>query len=105
VSGGEGQRLKLTTELHKRGSVDVMDEPANGLHLSDIGQLMGIIDRLADSKNTVIAIEHYLDVMRQDDWIIDLGPEGGHNGGEVLFDGPRRELNGCPCGCRRSSDA
>jgi excinuclease ABC A subunit len=95
VSGGEGQRLKLATELHKRGSVYVMDEPTTGLHLSDIGLLMAIIDRLVDARNTVILIEHHLDVIRQADWIIDLGPEGGSAGGEVLFEGPPQALAGC----------
>jgi excinuclease ABC A subunit len=94
VSGGEGQRLKLATELHKQGSVYVMDEPTTGLHLSDIGLLMGIIDRLVDARNTVILIEHHLDVIRQADWIIDLGPEGGSGGGEVLFAGPPQQLQG-----------
>jgi excinuclease UvrABC ATPase subunit len=92
ISGGEGQRLKLATELHKRGSVYVMDEPTTGLHLSDIGLLMRIIDQLVDAKNSVILIEHHLDVIRQADWIIDLGPEGGSAGGEVLFAGPPSEL-------------
>jgi excinuclease UvrABC ATPase subunit len=96
VSGGEGQRLKLATELHKRGSVYVMDEPTTGLHLSDIGMLMRIIDRLVDGGNTVVLIEHHLDVIRQADWVIDLGPEGGHGGGEVLFEGPPGELKNCP---------
>jgi excinuclease UvrABC ATPase subunit len=95
ISGGEGQRLKLATELHKQGSVYVMDEPTTGLHLSDIGLLMGIIDRLVDAKNTVILIEHHLDVIRQADWIIDLGPEGGSAGGEVLFEGPPAALKSC----------
>jgi excinuclease UvrABC ATPase subunit len=95
LSGGEGQRLKLATELHKRGSVYVMDEPTTGLHLSDIGLLMGIIDRLVDARNTVILIEHHLDVIRQADWVIDLGPEGGSAGGEVLFEGPPQELKNC----------
>jgi excinuclease UvrABC ATPase subunit len=95
VSGGEGQRLKLATELHKQGSVYVMDEPTTGLHRSDIGLLMGIIDRLVDARNTVILIEHHLDVIRQADWIVDLGPEGGSAGGEVLFEGPPRELKRC----------
>ncbi|MHB1133373.1 MAG: ATP-binding cassette domain-containing protein [Chloroflexota bacterium] len=94
VSGGEGQRLKLATELHKKGSVYVMDEPTTGLHLSDIGLLMKVIERLVDARNTVIVIEHHLDVIRQADWIIDLGPEGGSAGGEVLFEGPPRELVG-----------
>ena len=87
VSGGEGQRLKLATELHKSGSVYVMDEPTTGLHLSDIGRLMKIIDQLVDAGNTVILIEHHLDVIRQADWIIDMGPEGGSGGGQVLYAG------------------
>jgi excinuclease UvrABC ATPase subunit len=95
LSGGEGQRLKLATELHKKGSVYVMDEPTTGLHLSDIGLLMNIIDRLVDAKNTVILIEHHLDVIRQADWIIDLGPEGGSAGGHVLFEGPPVALKDC----------
>ncbi|HRF49453.1 MAG TPA: excinuclease ABC subunit UvrA [Anaerolineales bacterium] len=95
VSGGEGQRLKLATELHERGSVYVLDEPTTGLHLSDIGQLMSILNRLVDAGNTVILIEHHLDVIRQADWIIDLGPEGGSGGGEVLFAGPPAALKGC----------
>ena len=92
LSGGEGQRLKLATELHKKGSVYVMDEPTTGLHLSDIGHLMRIIDRLVDAGNTVILIEHHLDVIRQADWIIDLGPEGGSGGGEILFTGRPHDL-------------
>ncbi|CAM4113121.1 ATP-binding cassette domain-containing protein [Deinococcus marmoris] len=95
VSGGEGQRLKLAGELHKKGSVYVMDEPTTGLHLSDIGMLMRLIDRLVDSGNTVLLIEHHLDVIRQADWIIDLGPEGGSAGGEVLYEGPPQGLKNC----------
>ncbi len=95
VSGGEGQRLRLATELHKQGSVYVMDEPTTGLHLSDISLLMGIIDRLVEAGNTVILIEHHLDVIRQADWLIDLGPEGGRMGGEVLFEGPPHSLKSC----------
>jgi excinuclease ABC A subunit len=95
LSGGEGQRLKLATELHKRGSVYVLDEPTTGLHLSDIGLLMRILDQLVEAKNTVILIEHHLDVIRQADWIIDLGPEGGSAGGEILFEGPPAELANC----------
>jgi excinuclease UvrABC ATPase subunit len=94
VSGGEGQRLKLATELHKKGSVYVMDEPTTGLHLSDISLLMGLIDRLVDAHNTVILIEHHLDVIRQADWLIDLGPDGGSAGGEILFEGPPHALKG-----------
>jgi excinuclease UvrABC ATPase subunit len=96
MSGGEGQRLKLATELHKRGSIYVMDEPTTGLHLSDIGLLMAIIDRLVDAKNTVILIEHHLDVIGQADWVIDMGPEGGSKGGEVIFSGPPAALCEAP---------
>ena len=96
VSGGEGQRLKLATELHKQGSVYVMDEPTTGLHLSDITLLLGIVGRLVDAGNTVILIEHHLDVIRQADWLIDLGPEGGRGGGEVLYSGPPQGLLDVP---------
>ncbi len=95
VSGGEGQRLKLATELHKQGSIYVMDEPTTGLHLSDIGLLMALNDRLVDAGNTVILIEHHLDVIRQADWLIDLGPEGGSAGGQVLFSGPPADIHAC----------
>ena len=82
LSGGECQRIKLASELHKNGSIYVMDEPTTGLHMSDIAHLLAIIDRLVDGGNTVIVIEHNLDVIRNADWIIDLGPEGGNKGGE-----------------------
>lgn len=95
LSGGEGQRLKLAMELHKQGSIYVMDEPTTGLHLSDIGLLMGIINRLIDAGNSVIVIEHHLDVIRQADWIIDMGPEGGSGGGRVLFEGTPTDLKSC----------
>jgi excinuclease ABC A subunit len=94
LSGGECQRLKLASELHKRGSIYVMDEPTTGLHLSDIGRLLTIMNRLVDGSNTVIVIEHHLDVIRNADWIIDIGPEGGNKGGRVIFEGTPRELLG-----------
>ncbi len=94
LSGGECQRLKLASELHKKGSVYVMDEPTTGLHMSDIGHLLAIINRLVDSGNTVIVIEHNLDVIKNADWIIDMGPEGGHKGGQVLFEGTPQQLLG-----------
>ncbi|MFS0722461.1 ATP-binding cassette domain-containing protein [Paenibacillus sp. 1P07SE] len=87
LSGGECQRIKLASELHKNGSIYVMDEPTTGLHMSDIGQLMTIINRLVDTGNTVIVIEHNLDVISQADWIIDMGPDGGSRGGQVVFEG------------------
>src|SRR5499427_7762648 len=92
LSGGECQRIKLASELHKDGTVYVMDEPTTGLHMSDIAHLLQLIDRLVDGGNTVIVIEHNLDVIRGADWIIDVGPEGGNNGGEVVFEGTPAEL-------------
>ncbi|GHO42278.1 ATP-binding cassette domain-containing protein [Ktedonospora formicarum] len=94
LSGGECQRIKLASELHKQGSIYVMDEPTTGLHLSDISRLLTIMNRLVDGGNTVIVIEHHLDVIRNADWIIDMGPEGGNKGGMVIFEGTPRELLG-----------
>ncbi|MFE0554464.1 ATP-binding cassette domain-containing protein [Paenibacillus sp. NPDC058910] len=87
LSGGECQRIKLASELHKKGSIYVMDEPTTGLHMSDIGHLLAIMNRLVDAGNTVIVIEHNLDVISQADWIIDMGPDGGSKGGQVVFEG------------------
>jgi len=95
LSGGECQRIKLASELHKKGSVYVLDEPTTGLHMSDIGHLLEIINRLVDSGNTVIVIEHNLAIIKNADWIIDLGPEGGHKGGRVLFEGAPHQLLDC----------
>jgi len=92
LSGGECQRIKLASELHKRGSIYVLDEPTTGLHMSDITHLLAIMNRLVDGGNTVIVIEHNLDVIRNADWIIDLGPEGGSKGGRVRFAGTPRDL-------------
>jgi excinuclease ABC A subunit len=92
LSGGECQRLKLASELHKDGSIFVMDEPTTGLHMSDITHLLAIMDRLVDEGNTVIVIEHNLDVIRNADWIIDLGPEGGSKGGKIIFEGTPMQL-------------
>jgi len=96
LSGGECQRIKLASELHKKGSVYVMDEPTTGLHMSDIGHLLTIINRLVDTGNTVIVIEHNLAIIKNADWIIDLGPEGGHKGGQILFEGTPHQLLDCP---------
>jgi excinuclease UvrABC ATPase subunit len=96
LSGGECQRIKLASELHKKGNVYVLDEPTTGLHMSDLTQLMAIIDRLVDAGNTVIAIEHNLDVIRRADHVIDLGPEGGSKGGRVIFEGTPRQLMDAP---------
>src|SRR5437762_913945 len=84
LSGGECQRLKLASELHKKGSVYVLDEPTTGLHLSDISHLLAIINRLVDAGNTVIVIEHNQAIIRNADWIVDLGPEGGNRGGRII---------------------
>ena len=92
LSGGECQRIKLASELHKAGSVYVLDEPTTGLHMSDVGRLLAIVNRLVDSGNSVIVIEHNLDVVKNADWIIDLGPEGGSQGGSVVFEGPPTQL-------------
>jgi excinuclease ABC A subunit len=95
LSGGECQRLKLASELPKKGSVYVMDEPTTGLHLSDLSHLLAIINRLVDAGNTVIVIEHNQAMIKNADWIIDLGPEGGNKGGKVIFEGTPRQLLDC----------
>jgi excinuclease UvrABC ATPase subunit len=92
LSGGECQRIKLASELHKEGSIYVMDEPTTGLHMSDTAHLLGIINKLVDGGNTVIVIEHNMDVVRNADWVIDLGPEGGSRGGQVMFEGTPADL-------------
>ena len=95
LSGGESQRLKIASELHKVGNIYVMDEPTTGLHMSDIQRLYRIIRSLADKNNTVIVIEHNLDIIKYADWIIDMGPEGGRQGGEVLFQGIPEDIVNC----------
>lgn len=92
LSGGECQRIKLASELHKKGSIYVMDEPTTGLHMSDIVHLVEIMNRLVDAGNTVIVIEHNLDVISQADWIIDMGPDGGRRGGQVVFEGTPSQI-------------
>ncbi|WP_400164586.1 ATP-binding cassette domain-containing protein [Brevibacillus sp. TJ4] len=92
LSGGECQRIKLASELHKKGSIYVMDEPTTGLHMSDIGHLLAIMNRLVDAGNTLIVIEHNLDVISQADWIIDMGPDGGSKGGQVVFEGTPSQI-------------
>ncbi|MCL4254360.1 MAG: excinuclease ABC subunit UvrA [Anaerolineae bacterium] len=94
LSGGECQRIKLASELHKKGSIYVMDEPTTGLHLSDTEHLLKLMNRLVDTGNTLIVIEHNLDIIRNADWLIDMGPEGGSNGGRVLFEGTPAQIIG-----------
>ncbi|MDO5678208.1 MAG: excinuclease ABC subunit UvrA [Propionibacteriaceae bacterium] len=93
LSGGERQRLKLATAMaSKEGSIYVLDEPTTGLHLADVEQLLALLDRLVDAGKSVIVIEHHQAVMAHADWIIDLGPGAGHDGGRVVFEGPPSEL-------------
>jgi excinuclease ABC subunit A len=95
LSGGESQRIKLATELSKRDTgrtLYILDEPTTGLHFEDIRQLLDVINRLVDCGNTAIVIEHNLDVVRVADWIIDLGPEGGKGGGEIVAEGTPEDI-------------
>ncbi|WP_329155647.1 excinuclease ABC subunit UvrA [Streptomyces anulatus] len=92
LSGGERQRLKLATHMGDKGGVYVLDEPTTGLHLADVEQLLGLLDRLVESGKSVIVIEHHQAVMAHADWIIDLGPGAGHDGGQIVFEGTPAEL-------------
>ncbi|MGW2127109.1 ATP-binding cassette domain-containing protein [Streptomyces coelicoflavus] len=92
LSGGERQRLKLATHMSEKGGVYVLDEPTTGLHLADVEQLLGLLDRLVDAGKSVIVIEHHQAVMAHADWIIDLGPGAGHDGGRIVFEGTPADL-------------
>jgi excinuclease UvrABC ATPase subunit len=92
LSGGERQRLKLAIEMSSDTAVYVLDEPTTGLHMQDVDNLIGLLDRLVEAGRTVIVIEHNLDVVARADWVIDLGPGGGHDGGRVIFEGPPAKL-------------
>jgi excinuclease ABC subunit A len=95
LSGGEAQRIKLSRELSRRDTgrtLYLMDEPTTGLHFFDIEQLLKVIHRLRDAGNTIVIIEHNLDVIKTADWIIDLGPEGGDKGGKIIAEGTPEEI-------------
>ena len=92
LSGGERQRVKLATHMAEKGGIYVLDEPTTGLHLADVEQLLGLLDRLVDSGKSVIVIEHHQAVMAHADWIIDLGPGAGHDGGRIVFEGTPVDL-------------
>jgi len=92
LSGGERQRLKLATQMGEKGDIYVLDEPTTGLHLADVEQLLGLLDRLVDSGKSVIVVEHHQAVMAHADWIIDIGPGAGHDGGNIVFEGTPADL-------------
>ncbi len=103
LSGGERQRLKLATRMAEDGGIYVLDEPTTGLHLADVQQLLGLLDRLVDGGRSVIVIEHHQAVMAHADWIIDLGPGAGHDGGRVVFEGTPAELVAARAGLTAST--
>ena len=99
LSGGEAQRVKLSTELSKRGTgktLYILDEPTTGLHFADVQKLLDVLNRLVNLGNTVVVIEHNMDVIKNSDWIIDLGPEGGDEGGRIVATGTPHDVAKAP---------
>ena len=95
LSGGEAQRVKLATELSRKGTgrtLYILDEPTTGLHFDDIKKLISVLGGLVEKKNTVLVIEHNIDLIKNADWLIDLGPEGGDGGGEIVAEGTPQEI-------------
>ena len=95
LSGGELQRIKLASYLHRKGEIFIIDEPTDGLHLDDVRKLLQLFNEMTDAGNTLILIEHSMDVIKQADYLIELGPGGGEAGGELLFCGTPKEMLSC----------
>ena len=96
LSGGEVQRVKLASELHRQGQIYVLDEPSTGLHAKDIEKLLALLRKLVENGNTVVMVEHRMELIAQADWIIDMGPDGGSGGGMVVFEGTPEQIVSCP---------
>ena len=95
LSGGENQRLKIASKLRSKGGFYILDEPTSGLHFADIEKLLTLLNKLVDNGNSVLVIEHNLDLIKNCDWIIDMGPEGGDAGGEIIAQGTPIEIANC----------